>query len=176
MKLSPAFEEVKILEYGFGTGLNTLLSLSYARQTNLPIYYHALEAYPVEPNLLMRSNLGRLTGLDAAFHSIIRCKWQSPIEIDSGFTLIKDKTLFEEFVANERFHIVYFDAFGPLVQPDLWKLPMMQKIFSQLIKGGILVTFCAKGSFKRTLRSVGFEVERLPGPPGKREMTRAIKP
>ncbi|HMO38404.1 MAG TPA: tRNA (5-methylaminomethyl-2-thiouridine)(34)-methyltransferase MnmD [Saprospiraceae bacterium] len=169
-----------VLEFGFGSGLNALLSLLEAERHGWHIQYETLEAYPISLEQVHQLNYpARLDATDfaTAFRQMHTCPpnlWQS---LSPHFTFRKLITHFEnaELAANS-FDIVYFDAFAPGAQPELWDTLTLGKAYTALRPGGILVTYCAKGSVKRTLKSLGFVVEALPGPPGKREMTRAFKP
>lgn len=164
-----------ILEYGFGTGLNAILTHNFVHRTEYTVYYKTLEAYPVFPKTVQELNFNLLPADQNTFLFMHQSSWNADITINSSFTLHKKNVEFETFDDAQQYDIIYYDAFCPNTQPHLWEEIQMKKCYDLLVKGGILVTFSAKGSFKRALRSVGFEVERLPGPPGKREMTRATK-
>ena len=171
--------EISILEIGFGTGLNALMTLIEAKRKNLQIAYTTLEAYPVDPKLAEQFNY--IEQLDApdfkdAFLEMHLCEWGTPTSINDNFQFKKLKQRFEELNIENEFDLVYFDAFAPSAQPELWEAPLMERIFRALKPSGVMTTYCAKGAVKRTLKNIGFEVEALPGPPGKREMTRAVKP
>lgn len=166
---------ISILEYGLGTGLNALLTAQIATELSLPIHYSSLEAYPISLEQHQSLNYGSLRSDINLFDQIYTAPWDTLIEIHEKFYLNKNQIKFEEFESKQKHDIIYYDAFAPTSQSHLWEEPMMKKCHENLKKGGILVTFSAKGSFKRALKSAGFEVERLPGPPGKREMTRATK-
>jgi len=172
-------DAVNILEVGFGTGLNAFLTLLDSQETNRDIHYTGVEAFPLQEELL--NDLNYLKELKAKekevklFHLLHQCNWNSYQFIMDNFRLKKVQTDLNNFIADEQFHIIYFDAFGPRVQPELWDKSIFEKMYKALNERGVLVTYCAKGSVKRTLKEVGFEIESLPGPPGKREMTRAVK-
>lgn len=166
---------ISILEFGFGTGLNALLSYQYSLLQQVPINYESLEAYPIDQDQVSNLNYSKSIGFKDEFLKMHTCEWNRSINISNHFSLHKKKMVFEDYQPEAIHDIVYFDAFAPTTQSHLWELPILKKCYNSLVKGGILVTFCAKGSFKRSLKSLGFEVERLPGPPGKREMTRAVK-
>lgn len=172
--------DIRILEMGFGTGLNAIMTYLEARKRNLSIYYQAVEAYPISlaqvEHLNFNSTLNMPKECNHVFELLHHSNWNESLVVDSNFTFYKSLAKFEEVNIENCFDIIYFDAFAPNSQPTLWEAPLMQKMFNALQEEGILVTYCAKGEVKRTLRSVGFEIECLPGPPGKREMTRAIKP
>jgi tRNA U34 5-methylaminomethyl-2-thiouridine-forming methyltransferase MnmC len=171
--------EIKILEMGFGTGLNALMTYFEARKRNLHVYYQTIEAYPITMEQVHHLNFNEVLRIPESskhiFESLHQLPWGITHTIDSNFSFQKQLCLFEEATINNLFDIIYFDAFAPTSQPLLWEAPLMQKMYDALEEDGILVTYCAKGEVKRTLRSVGFELECLSGPPGKREMTRAIK-
>lgn len=170
--------EVRILEVGFGTGLNTLLTLQHAFLTTTKIHYTTIEAYPLGEDIW--SQLNYTEGSDEHqknFKRIHESAWDSDQPITSNFTLIKRKTRIQDVeIPLNHFNLVYFDAFAPSKQPELWSLDVLMKVTDTLMSGGVFVTYCAKGQLKRDLRSLGLIVETLMGPPGKKEMTRAIKP
>lgn len=167
---------ISILEYGFGTGLNCLLSQQYAQKHSVNIKYVGLELYPIDQAVLGSLNYTNGNAeLSKVFKDIHNLPFETIEVLDQYFSLEKRKIDFKNFNCREQFDLIYYDAFGPGTQPDLWDEDMM-RIVSQNIKvGGILTTYCAKGSFKRALKSQGFQIEPLPGPPGKREITRAAK-
>lgn len=170
-------KEIRILEAGFGTGLNAYLSLVYADRNNLRIVYHSFEKYPLTIEEAGKLNYKQHTDYPTPFlfDSLHNCAWEKEIEITPFFTLHKHQNDFQEVNFPEEFDIVFFDAFNPDVQPHLWTEEVFDKFYRSLKPGGILVTYCVKGIVKQALRRVGFTLKRLPGPPGKREMLRASK-
>jgi tRNA U34 5-methylaminomethyl-2-thiouridine-forming methyltransferase MnmC len=170
-------KKIAILELGFGTGLNAFLTLIEAEKLKQPVHYIGIEAYPVHNAELEQLNYATMIsgGYEKIFQQLHEASWEENHEISSYFQLVKQKKLFKEIKANEQCDIIYFDAFGPRVQPELWTEAMFKLMFDVLRENGILVTYSAKGSVRRAMQSVGFDVERLPGPPGKREMLRAHK-
>ena len=167
-----------ILEMGFGTGLNAWLSAVNARQSAILIKYFAVEAFPVPVQKAMELNYpewGKNKFEKELFAKIHRSTWEKVEEIDDYFELKKTKQDFRKFIPTEKFDLIYFDAFGPQVQPELWTEKMFEKLFMGLNPGGILVTYSVKGSVRRAMKKVGFTVEKIPGPPGKREICRAVK-
>lgn len=169
--------EISILEIGFGTGLNTILTYQKASDLNLSINYVSLDPYPIELGEVKSLELDKMLQVPLEsillFHTI---SWGEYSEIHSkDFLLLKAKTTVEDFETDQKFDLIYFDAFAPSAQPELWTMPIFEKLYHLLNKNGILTTYCAKGQVKRDLKAVGFLVEPLPGPPGKREMTRARK-
>ncbi len=169
-------EPVSILEIGFGTGLNAFLTSLEAERKNLQVEYTGIEAYPVEVSEVLKLNYPQmLRASKKYFLKLHETKWETMSKITSNFRLAKRKLFFSEIEYTNAFNIIYFDAFGARVQPDLWTEEIFRKMFNALNNNGILVTYSAKGSVRRAMQAVGFTVERLPGPPGKREMLRAVK-
>ena len=168
---------VSILEIGFGTGLNAFLTLIEAEKLNLNINYVGIEAYPVQLDEIKQLNYVELISEKRAdiFENMHAISWGKQYEITSNFQLEKQEIFFKDINATDTFDIIYFDAFGARVQPDLWTEDIFKIMFNALKENGVLVTYSAKGSVRRAMQSVGFTVERLPGPPGKREMLRAQK-
>lgn len=169
---------INLLEIGFGTGLNALVTLLEAQKQCLQVNYVGVEAFPV--SVLEANELGYTKTLEAvhlqAFFEKMHCSpWEEKVVISPEFSLTKQNKDFREIREENRFHLIYFDAFGARVQPELWTERMFSTMYNALQRGGILVTYAAKGSVRRALQQVGFTVERLPGPPGKREMIRATK-
>jgi tRNA U34 5-methylaminomethyl-2-thiouridine-forming methyltransferase MnmC len=164
---------VHIFEMGFGTGLNALLTLRLASQKNIKIKYHAVEIYPVPLEIV--SNINIDPELKEEFIKLHKTEWNKPVQISQGFELIKINQNLLEWKPEEMYHLVYYDAFSPESQPELWTSNVFQKIYDMLYPGGILTTYCAKGYVRRNMISAGFMTERLPGPPGKREMLRGTK-
>lgn len=169
---------VSILEIGFGTGLNAFITLLEAEKRSLGITYTGVEAYPVTPSEVKDLNYAEslsATREEALFLKMHETDWEKAEKITENFTLEKRKLKFQEITDEEEFDLIYFDAFGARVQPQLWTEEIFGIMFRAMKPGGVLVTYAAKGSVRRAMQSVGFEVERLPGPPGKREMLRAVK-
>ncbi|PHS68408.1 MAG: SAM-dependent methyltransferase [Flavobacterium sp.] len=167
---------LKILEIGFGTGLNTFITLIEAEKNTTKVEYTGIEAYPIENFEIEKLNYpSELKTSEELFNKLHLCPWEKNIEISKDFSLLKRKQFFSEIEDKDAFHIIYFDAFGARVQPELWTVEIFQKMYNALKAGGVLVTYSAKGSVRRAMQEVGFTVERLPGPPGKREMLRATK-
>ncbi|MDL2251837.1 tRNA (5-methylaminomethyl-2-thiouridine)(34)-methyltransferase MnmD [Odoribacter sp. OttesenSCG-928-J03] len=169
-------KEIKILEAGFGTGLNTLLSLIYAVTHDIHIVYHSFEKYPLTFEEVEKLNYAGLFSeeFSKAFSDIHICEWGKEVKINDHFTLYKHQADFSTVDFEAYFDLVYFDAFNPDVQPGLWSKEILGLFCKALKKEGILTTYCVKGIVKQALRSLGCSIERLPGPPGKREMLRAV--
>lgn len=169
--------EINLLEVGFGTGLNALLTWRAARDRGMTVHYEALEPFPLHAAEWEALGYGNyLGGLEQVFRDLHTCSWEEPAGIGGHFTLRKRRLKLAAYECGpKRFNLVYYDAFAPRVQPELWTAGAFQKMHSCMADGGLLVTYCAMGEVKRNMRAAGFRVERLPGPPGKREMTRAIR-
>ena len=167
-----------ILEMGFGTGLNCMITYLEAKKRNLTIDYQGLEGYPLETELIFELN--HLEQLKAehetiVYQSIQTSDWDVRVKMHPQFDLNKREVMFEDYQGKEVVDLIYFDAFGARVQPELWTETIFKKMYEALKIDGIIVTYAAKGSVRRAMQAVGFKVERLPGPPGKREMLRGIK-
>lgn len=169
--------ELKVFEVGFGTGLNAFLSAQYSEENHILINYHSIEAFPVEVELINNLNYSDLIKYNTdIFNSIQSADWEVESAISKTFFLKKIEAKMQDFeMENNRFDIVFFDAFGPRAQSEMWAIDILQKMYDCLVPNGKIVTYCAQGQFKRDLKSIGFIVENLPGPPGKREMTVATK-
>lgn len=169
-----------ILEMGFGTGLNALLTYFASEKRNQYIHYIGIEAFPPTQEELDAMEYSSYASDPASveiYAHMHACDWEKPAALSEHFVLEKQQCdLLSARVNPESVDLVYYDAFGPRVQPELWTAEIFARIYSWMAPGGTLVTYCAKGQVKRDLKAVGFLVENLPGPPGKREMTRAIKP
>lgn len=175
----PQCKPVNILEIGFGTGLNALLS---AMQSDIQIVYHSLELYPLPTDIILDTGYHNLLAgenVKQLFLDLHNAEWQMSVDITPSFRLHKIKcdltNLNTELPQN--IDIVYFDAFAPDKQPEMWSVEVLQRIFDVMKSGAVMTTYCAKGEIRRRLQSIGFIVERIPGPPGgKREILRASKP
>ena len=171
-------DELNILEIGFGTGLNALLTLIHAEKLPVKLKYEGVEAFPVSTEELKQLNYLETIEAESyreTFEAMHQTPWEEEHAITSQFHLKKREQTFETITDISKHDLIYFDAFGARVQPELWEEPIFQKMFDALNPGGVLVTYAAKGSVRRAMQSVGFTVERLPGPPGKREMLRGTK-
>jgi len=170
--------KISILEIGFGTGLNCFLTLLEAEKRKIAIDYVGVEAYPVTKEETVQLNYVSEINVDekqSVFNQLHHVTWEENHQILPGFYLEKRKQVFKDIVAVDQFDLVYFDAFGAEHQPELWTVEIFKIMFDAMKQNGVLVTYCAKGSVRRAMQEVGFTVERLDGPPGKREMLRATK-
>lgn len=171
-------QKVSILEIGFGTGLNTFITYLEAKGLGQSIDYVGVEAYPVSGAEIEAMNyLEELDALAAKdiFVKIHSSDWEEKINLSDTFSLTKRKQFFQDIDDVEQFDLIYFDAFGYRVQPELWSTAIFEKMYKALKPNSILVTYAARGVVKRSMQEVGFTVEKLAGPPGKREMFRAMK-
>lgn len=169
--------EISILEIGFGTGLNAFLTLSEAQEKNIQVNYVGIEAYPVAYEEIKQLNYPELISLEyeSYFKTLHNVSWENEHEISKNFTLTKREQFFADIKDVNQYDLIYFDAFGARVQPELWRKEIFEIMFNALKTNGILVTYAAIGEVRRNMQTLGFTVERLNGPPGKRHMLRASK-
>lgn len=172
-------KEINVLEVGFGTGLNAFLTLLYSIKNDVSINYTGIELYPVNAEVVTELNyLKQLneTNNQDLFMKMHQTSWGESNEIHKNFRLTKLKqSLFDSQFQESSFDVIFYDAFGPRAQKEMWDKEIFINTYNWLNKEGCLVTYCAMGQLKRDLKASGFLVESLPGPPGKREMTRATK-
>lgn len=171
-------QSISILEIGFGTGLNSFITFLEAKKSNLIVDYVGVEAYPISDEEVISLNYVselKAENKSAIFDKMHSLSWNEKHHLSDEFKLTKRQQIFNEIDDVNAFDLIYFDAFGARVQPELWTESIFKKMYIALKKDGVLVTYSAKGSVRRAMQAVGFSVERLEGPPGKREMLRAIK-
>ena len=175
-KEESAHTSIQLLEVGFGTGLNALLTLQEAIQhTEIKITYTSYETQPVPKEIWSQLNYMNEPNATESYAHMMQAPWNENVALRSNFEIFKIDKAIQALEAKEQFDLIYFDAFGPRAQAEMWDVSVFERLHRALKPSGVLVTYCAMGQFKRDLKSLGFRVERLPGPPGKREMTRAIK-
>jgi tRNA U34 5-methylaminomethyl-2-thiouridine-forming methyltransferase MnmC len=168
--------KISILEIGFGTGLNALLTAQDVIHKPIQVEYTSLEAFPVEEEIWSQLNYADTEDSKQVFNRLHKASWSKPELIQSNFILTKLHTTLQQVdLSSSSFDVVFYDAFAPNKQPEMWELPMLQKVVERLSSNGVFVTYCAKGQLKRDLRSLGLNVESLQGPPGKKEMIRATR-
>lgn len=166
--------QINILEIGFGTGLNAIATLK--NSNNRKIFYQTLELYPISLSVAEKLSYGKELLLEEEFIAMHSCEWNEIVDISSDFKIKKYETNACDYVLPEDFFdVVYFDAFSPEKDADLWSEDMMQKVYNACRKGAVLTTYCCKGEIKRRMKKVGFSITKLPGPKGKREILRAEK-
>jgi tRNA U34 5-methylaminomethyl-2-thiouridine-forming methyltransferase MnmC len=162
--------DIHVLEMGFGTGLNALLTAREAELQSINVFYTGLEKFPLPPEIIARLNYLEIDR--TLFQSVHQAEWGKSERINPCFHLEKIQTDFRNFHFPDRYDVVYYDAFAPDKQLEVWSQDLFDRIFSAMNPGGILTTYCAKGNIRRMMQQAGFSVERIPGPPGKREMLR----
>lgn len=162
---------IRILEVGFGSGLNAWLTARAATEQNRTVYYEAIERYPIDPQIATRLEYAQ----DQLFTKLHRAAWNHPVAINDRFVLKKRELSLEDCRFDTTFDLIYFDAFAPDTQPELWTEAIFKRLYDTLSDDGVLVTYSAKGSVKEHLRSAGFTVQRRPGALGKHHMVRATK-
>lgn len=166
-----------ILELGLGTGLNLMLTLIESEKLNIEVYYHAVEKYPLEPFEFEQLNFERIVDgiIPGNLLRMHEAPWGKPFNLTERFRIFKEQSDIRTMNPTGKFDLVYFDAFAPDKQPQLWTPAIFSRLYKLLHPGGILVSYTAKGSVRRDLVSCGFSVKRVPGPPGKWEMIRATR-
>jgi tRNA U34 5-methylaminomethyl-2-thiouridine-forming methyltransferase MnmC len=178
--LAPSTGHLDILEVGFGTGLNALLTFLQSLTSGHKTHYTGIEPNPLTAMQLESLNYPGVIANPEAAHAWnlihVLAPWMTPEPLTDDFTLLKWQGTLETFpTSGERFNLVYFDPFSPAAHPELWTTEMFQKLFGIMTSGGVLVTYSCKGTVRRAMQEAGFVVEKIPGPAGKREMVRAIK-
>ena len=168
---------LRIFEMGFGTGLNTLLTAMEAARTRRAIDYTVVEIAPLQPAIATSLNYGGLLGQESLYKAIHESAWEEPVALSPNFTILKLRDDFLKLTdadLSEPYNLVYWDAFAPEDQPELWTEETFQRIADIMHPGGVLVTYCSKTTVRRALEAAGFTVEKLEGPPGKRDVVRAV--
>jgi len=167
---------INVFELGFGTGLNALLSWEYAESKNIRINYHSVELYPVSEELIGQINYPELIGHKEKFQQLHAANWNDTVTLSENFTLhkINGSVLDMQFPVST-INVIFFDAFSPEKQSELWTVDVFSKMHDILAPNGILVTYCSKSYVRRNMQQAGFEIQKLQGPHGKRDMVRASK-
>lgn len=171
-------KSVSVLEIGFGTGLNAFITYLEGKKHNVNVNYVGVEAFPVgQDELACLNYVKELNALSEkeVFTKLHDLEWDVEHQVSKQFKFIKRKQLFQDINDIECFNLIYFDAFGYTVQPELWSDEIFQAMYDSLLINGVLVTYACRGSIKRAMIKAGFKVEKLPGAPGKREMIRGVK-
>lgn len=177
-------QQLSVLEIGFGTGLNALLTAQWARENGVKVDYTTIELYPLKEEVYRELNYGKLLGDDELFLQLHEAEWDMGlVEVTDNFAIRKCKSDIVEWLRNAQctmhdaqlFDVVYFDAFSPDAQPELWTEEVFRNVYALMRKGGVMTTYCAKGDVRRAMLAAGFRVEKLQGPPGKRHILRAVK-
>ncbi|MCD7849409.1 MAG: tRNA (5-methylaminomethyl-2-thiouridine)(34)-methyltransferase MnmD [Parabacteroides sp.] len=170
-------KDITVFEVGFGTGLNALLTLLDAEESDRAVNYYSIELYPLEPALVQALNYGEMVcpEKESLFRALHAAAWNEAAAITERFTLYKIQGDSNTCDLPDGIDLVYFDAFAPDKQPEMWNQEIFDRLYAHMAEGGILTTYCAKGVVRRMMQKAGYSVERIPGPPGKREMLRAMK-
>ena len=177
-------QQLSVFEIGFGTGLNALLTAQWARENGVKVDYTTIELYPLKEEVYRELNYGKLLGDDELFLQLHEAEWDMGlVEVTENFAIRKCKSDIVEWLRNAQctmhnaqlFDVVYFDAFSPDAQPELWTEEVFRNVYALMKEGGVLMTYCAKGDVRRAMLAAGFRVEKLQGPPGKRHILRAVK-
>ena len=168
-------KSISVFEMGFGTGLNALLTAQWAEQHSCSIRYIGIELHPIPKDIWQQMDYVQEVLERERYSNIMAAEWGEYQVIEPNFQLKKVEEDILGLQLVEQVDLIYFDAFGPRAQSEMWDLPVLTKMYERLNPGGVFVTYCAQGQMKRNLKSLGFSLESLPGPPGKREMTRAMK-
>ncbi len=173
---SKHYNPIRIFEMGLGTGLNALLTGKWTVENNIAIDYVAIELFPLPKTEIDTLNyVSILQDKQGFFDQIHNAEWGKEISISPFFNFLKLNTSLLNYSPTEKFDLIYFDAFAPLIQPELWTTEVFITLYNLLNNGGVLTTYCSKSDVRRSMMAAGFTVEKIPGPPGKREMARAIK-
>jgi tRNA U34 5-methylaminomethyl-2-thiouridine-forming methyltransferase MnmC len=169
--------QISVLEIGMGTGLNVWLTAVEALKAGIPVNMITLEPFPLEPGVIEQLNYTESYSSPHSeyFRQIHSVEWEVPAVIHPDFTLMKTKTSIQDFHTSAQFDLIYYDAFAPAKQKEIWDVSLIRKVSKWCNSDAVFVTYCAMGQLKRDLAGSGFEVETLPGPPGKREMVRGLR-
>lgn len=178
LKSEQSLKQINVLEVGFGTGLNALLALEWANENEIKVNFTTLEPFPLKAELYQHLNYAQFISGESVqerFLALHDGPWDEMHSQGALFSLYKTEQRLQSFITESKFNVIFFDAFAPNKQSEMWGLPVLSKAVGNLVDGGVLVTYCAQGQLKRDLKYLGMEVQTLPGPPGKKEMVRAIK-
>lgn len=168
----------RILEVGFGSGLNAFNTLISSEELSINIDYVGVEQYPISLETVSQLNFPtafKREDLQSTFNKMHDIEWEKPVKISENFTLEKRQQDIFNLIDENDYDLIFYDAFGPGAQPELWTAPIFEILYKSLKDQGVLVTYCAQGAARRAMQSVGFAVQRCPGPPSKRHMLRAVK-
>ncbi len=168
-------DEISVLEVGFGTGLNAILTYEENIIQGKKIFYHGIDVNPVSKEVFMQMEFEKFLSDKKTDFSLFYDNWNLEVNLNDKFVLLKQVVDLQLFTTERKYDVIYFDAFSPEVQPEMWSVETFKKLSTLLLTGGILVTYCSKGLVKENLRNSGFIVKRFPGPPGKRHVLRATK-
>ncbi len=171
----PEKQPLRVFEMGFGTGLNAFLTALECTEKQRFVQYASVEKHPLIPEIWQQLSYPQTAAANDLFAALHSAEWNAPTAITPFFQLHKISGNLEDLEIPQGLHLIYFDAFAPEDHPSAWTEAIFRKLYAALLPGGVFTTYCSKGSVRRALQSVGFLVEKLPGPPGKREVVRAWK-
>jgi tRNA U34 5-methylaminomethyl-2-thiouridine-forming methyltransferase MnmC len=178
LKLNQNLAQINVLEVGFGTGLNALLALEWAHENQVEVNFTTLEPFPLKAELYEQLNYSQFIlgeNVQEKFIALHRAPWEVTDRQGALFSIFKTEQTLQDFKSENKFNVIFFDAFAPSKQSEMWELSVLSRAVGNLVSRGVLVTYCAQGQLKRDLKSLELEVQTLPGPPGKKEMVRAVK-
>jgi tRNA U34 5-methylaminomethyl-2-thiouridine-forming methyltransferase MnmC len=169
--------QVSVLEVGFGTGLNFLLSADYCTQNHINLEYLGIEAFPLDRDLISETGYQNYLNIEIweRFLAVYPNALNQRMELNPNCRLFIDESKLSDFITQDQFDIIYFDAFAAIHQPEMWTTEALERVCQYLKPGGVFVTYAITGNLKRSMKSLGFSIEKAPGAPGKREMLRATK-
>lgn len=169
--------QVSVLEVGFGTGLNFLLSADYCTQNHINLEYLGIEAFPLDRDLISETGYQNYLSIELweRFLAVYPNALNQRVELNANCRLSIDQSKLADFITQDQFDIIYFDAFAAIHQPEMWTTEALERVCRYLKPGGVFVTYAITGNLKRSMKSLGFSIEKAPGAPGKREMLRATK-
>ncbi|MFZ4786380.1 MAG: tRNA (5-methylaminomethyl-2-thiouridine)(34)-methyltransferase MnmD [Flavobacteriales bacterium] len=176
--VDPFTDPIRILEVGFGTGMNAVLTANFASEHHRHIQFSTLETLPLDTSITDQINVAKTIGENNSelFKALHAAPWEQLTSIEPYFSIHKRETSLQNAELEAAYYdIIFYDAFGPQAQPEMWTRELFEKLYASLKPEGIFVTYCAKGQVRRDLQDIGFSMTRLPGPPGKREMLRGLK-
>lgn len=168
-------DTLRIFEMGFGTGLNAFLTAIEVKKTKTNIHYTAVETAPLSLQEAGKLNYTQVLSYEELFQQLHQCNWNAEVQLSDCFSITKLHTDLAAFQSFHLYHLIFYDAFAPSAQPELWTQEVFEKLFAMLEPNGVLVTYCSKSDVRRAMQAAGFMVEKLPGPKGKREMVRATQ-
>lgn len=168
-------KKISILEIGYGTGLNAILSYNECVKSQQEVYYHGIDRHPIDKSTFNNLQYSEKYNIDSESEEFFFANWNNSVKISDNFELFKEEIDFNFFEPKVKYDIIYFDAFSPDTHPDMWSYENLEKIIKALDTNGVFVTYCSQGVLKRNLRDLGMFVKRFAGPPGKRHVVRATK-
>jgi tRNA U34 5-methylaminomethyl-2-thiouridine-forming methyltransferase MnmC len=178
LKSEQGLKQINVLEVGFGTGLNALLALEWANENEIKVNFTTLEPFPLKAELYQQLNYAQFISGESVqerFLALHDAPWEVMHSQGALFSIFKTEQRLQDFEAVNKFNVIFFDAFAPSKQSEMWELSILSLVLVGLADNGVLVTYCAQGQLKRDLKSLDMDVQTLSGPPGKKEMVRAIK-